>query len=146
MIQLDLINFTPVSSSIGGILIGLAVIIFFISTGRLVGVSGILNNLLTKSLNRTINFLFVAGLITGPIIFMFFANNPIPFKLTSSIPLIIIGGLLVGFGTKIGSGCTSGHGVCGISRFSTRSILATFIFMLAGILTVFFLRMMEFNL
>ena len=137
MIQLDLINFTPISSFIGGILIGLAIIIFFISTGRLAGVSGIVNNLLTKSLNRTINCLFIAGLITGPLLFMFFSKNPIPFKVTSSIPLIIIGGLLVGFGTKIGSGCTSGHGVCGISRFSIRSIIATMTFMLVGILTVF---------
>tara|TARA_Y100000590_G_scaffold466551_1_gene642359 strand:- start:288 stop:725 length:438 start_codon:yes stop_codon:yes gene_type:complete len=145
MINVDLINFTPISSFIGGILIGLAVIIFFISTGRLAGVSGIVNNVLTKSLNRTINSLFILGLITGPIIFMFFSKNSIPFKVTSSIPLIIIGGLLVGIGTKIGSGCTSGHGVCGISRFSIRSILATILFMFAGIITVFFLKIIGIN-
>ena len=145
MIKLDLINFTPVSSFIGGILIGLAVIIFFISTGRLAGVSGIVNNALTRSLNRIINCLFILGLISGPLIFMVFSKNPIPFKVTSSIPIIILGGLLVGIGTKVGSGCTSGHGVCGISRFSVRSIVATILFMTAAIITVFFSKSMGIN-
>ncbi|PPR44209.1 MAG: hypothetical protein CFH16_00619 [Alphaproteobacteria bacterium MarineAlpha5_Bin6] len=136
MIKIDLINFTPLSSFIGGLLIGLAVIIFFISTGRLVGVSGIANNLLTRSSNRLINALFVLGLILGPLIFMFFSKNPIPFIVTNSIPIIIIGGLLVGIGTKIGSGCTSGHGVSGISRLSIRSIIATMLFICSAIITV----------
>ena len=136
MIKIDLVNFTPISSFIGGLLIGLAVIIFFISTGRLVGVSGIANNLLTRSSNRVINALFVLGLILGPLIFMFFSKNPIPFSVTNSIPIIIIGGLLVGIGTKIGSGCTSGHGVSGISRLSIRSIIATMLFIFSAIITV----------
>ena len=136
MIKIDLITFTPLSSFIGGLLIGLAVIIFFISTGRLVGVSGIANNLLTRSSNRLINALFVLGLILGPLIFMFFSKNPIPFIVTNSIPIIIIGGLLVGIGTKIGSGCTSGHGVSGISRLSIRSIIATMLFICSAIITV----------
>jgi len=136
MIKIDLVNFTPLSSFIGGLLIGLAVIIFFISTGRLVGVSGIANNLLTRSSNRLINALFVLGLILGPLIFMFFSKNPIPFIVTNSIPIIIIGGLLVGIGTKIGSGCTSGHGVSGISRLSIRSIIATMLFICSAIITV----------
>ena len=145
MIKIDLINFTPLSSFIGGLLIGLAVIIFFISTGRLVGVSGIANNLLTRSSNRLINALFVLGLILGPLIFMFFSKNPIPFIVTNSIPIIIIGGLLVGIGTKIGSGCTSGHGVSGISRFSIRSIVATILFIFSGILTVLFFNYVGLN-
>ena len=145
MIRLDLTNFTPTSSFIGGILIGLAVILFFISTGRLAGVSGIVNNVLTKSINRTINILFILGLISGPLIFMLFTKSSIPFQVTNSTPLIILGGLLVGIGTKVGNGCTSGHGVCGISRFSIRSIVATILFMLAAILAVFVLKFMGIN-
>ncbi len=145
MISIDTINFTPFSSLFGGILIGIAVCIFFISTGRLAGVSGIVNNALTKSHNLFINSLFLLGLIIGPLLFMFFSQNSIAFQVTSSIPLIIIGGLLVGIGTKISSGCTSGHGVCGISRFSIRSIVATILFMLAAIITVLVLKLIGLN-
>ena len=145
MISVDTINFTPFSSLFGGILIGIAVCIFFISTGRLAGVSGIVNNALTKSHNLFINSLFLLGLIIGPLLFMFFSQNSIAFQVTSSIPLIIIGGLLVGIGTKISSGCTSGHGVCGISRFSIRSIVATILFMLAAIITVLVLKLIGLN-
>ena len=145
MISVDTINFTPFSSLFGGILIGVAVCIFFISTGRLAGVSGIVNNALTKSHNLFVNILFLLGLILGPLLFIFFSQNSISFQVTSSIPLIIIGGLLVGIGTKISSGCTSGHGVCGISRFSIRSIVATILFMLAAIITVLVLKLIGIN-
>ncbi len=145
MISVDTINFTPFSSLFGGVLIGVAVCIFFISTGRLAGVSGIVNNVLTKSHNLFVNGLFLLGLILGPLLFMFFSQNSISFQVTSSIPLIIIGGLLVGIGTKISSGCTSGHGVCGISRFSIRSIVATILFMLAAIITVLVLKLIGIN-
>ncbi len=140
MIKLDLMNFTPFQSFTGGLLIGIAVVIFFISTGRLAGVSGIVNSTLTNSRNRAINILFILGLISGPIIFMFFSKNSIPFQVTTSVPLIIFGGLCVGMGTKIGSGCTSGHGVCGISRFSIRSIIATLLFIFSAIITVIILN------
>ena len=145
MINIDTINFTPFSSLFGGILIGIAVCIFFISTGRLAGVSGIVNSTLTKSHNLILNSLFLIGLILGPLLIMFFSQNSISFQVTSSIPLIIIGGLLVGIGTKISSGCTSGHGVCGISRFSIRSIVATILFMLAAIITVLVLKLIGIN-
>ena len=145
MLSIDTVNFTPGSSLIGGILIGVAIAFFFISTGRLAGVSGIVNNTLTNSQNRTVNGLFILGLILGPLVFMIFTQNSIPFKVTTSIPLIIIGGLIVGIGTKIGSGCTSGHGVCGISRCSIRSIIATILFMLAAVITVIILKMMGIN-
>ena len=141
MISIDFANFTPFSAFLGGILIGIAVILFFVSNGRLAGVSGIVNDSLTRSLNRTVNLLFLFGLILGPTIFMIFTQSTIPFTITTSIPIIIFGGLLVGIGTKIGSGCTSGHGVCGISRFSIRSILATIIFILSAIMTVFFFKL-----
>lgn len=145
MISIDSANFTPTPSFIGGLFIGIAIIIFFVSNGRLAGVSGIVNNALTKNHNRTINILFLLGLIMGPVTYMTFFQTTIPFLMTSSIPIIIFGGLLVGIGTKISSGCTSGHGVCGISRFSIRSIVATVLFMLAAMITVFIIKWMGFN-
>ena len=140
MLNIDMVSFTPTSSFIGGVLIGIAVVIFFVSNGKLAGVSGIVNNALTKNHNRVINLLFLFGLILGPLVYMFFFQTTIPLVMTSSIPIIIVGGLLVGIGTKIGSGCTSGHGICGISRFSFRSILATLIFMIVAMITVFALK------
>ena len=133
---MNIINFTPQSSFLGGIIIGLAVIIFFIGNGRLAGISGIVNDTLVSKQNRTDNFLFVVGLVLGPIFYTFLTKINIPFLITSSLPIIISAGLLVGIGTKIGSGCTSGHGICGISRLSLRSITATIIFMITAIITV----------
>ena len=133
---MDIVNFTPQSAFSGGIIIGLAVILFFIGNGRLAGISGIVNDTLISKQNRTDNFLFIVGLVLGPIFYGFFTKNNIPFLITSSLPLIIIAGFLVGIGTKIGSGCTSGHGICGISRLSLRSITATIIFMMTAIITV----------
>ena len=140
MITIDTMNFTPYSAFSGGLLIGIAVILFFISTGRLAGISSIVNNTLTNTTNWLSNFLFLIGLVLGPTVYAFILNKNIPFTVTSSLPLIIIGGILVGLGTKIGSGCTSGHGICGISRFSFRSILATLIFMIVAMITVFGLK------
>ena len=141
--MIDLINFTPYSSLIGGLIIGFAVVLFFITTGRLAGISGIVSSTLEKNENKFSNLLFIIGLVLGPLVFIFFSKNDVVFKMTSSIPLIIAGGLLVGLGTKIGRGCTSGHGICGISRFSTRSILATIIFMIFAMITVYFLQLLE---
>ena len=133
---MNIVNFTPQSSFLGGLIIGLAVIIFFIGNGRLAGISGIVNDTLVSKQNRTDNFLFVVGLVLGPIFYTFLTKINIPFLITSSLPIIISAGLLVGIGTKIGSGCTSGHGICGISRLSLRSITATIIFMITAIITV----------
>jgi len=141
--MIDLINFTPYSSLIGGLIIGVAVVLFFITTGRLAGISGIVSSTLEKNENKFSNLLFIIGLVLGPLVFIFFSKNDVVFKMTSSIPLIIVGGLLVGAGTKIGRGCTSGHGICGISRFSMRSILATIIFMIFAMITVYFLQLLE---
>ena len=141
--MIDLINFTPYSSLIGGLIIGFAVVLFFITTGRLAGISGIVSSTLEKNENKFSNLLFIIGLVLGPLVYIFFSKNDVVFKMTSSIPLIIVGGLLVGLGTKIGRGCTSGHGICGISRFSMRSILATIIFMIFAMITVFFLQLLE---
>ena len=133
-----IVNFTPLSAFIGGIIIGLAVALYFIGNGKLAGVSGIANNFISSKINRIDNFLFIIGLVIGPIIFRIFINDEIPFLITDSFPLIIFSGLLVGIGTKMSSGCTSGHGICGIGRFSLRSIVATIIFILTGIATVSF--------
>ena len=138
--MIDFSNFTPIPSFLGGLLIGLGVIIFFISTGRLAGVSGIAFNVISNN-NRFTNILFLIGLIIGPIVYKFFISNNIPFLINNSYFIIIIGGLLVGLGTKIGSGCTSGHGVCGISRFSIRSILATILFIFSGVITVLIMQL-----
>ena len=141
--MIDLINFTPYSSLIGGLIIGFAVVLFFITTGRLAGISGIVSSTLEKNENKFSNLLFIIGLVLGPLVFIFFSKNDVVFKMTSSIPLIIVGGLLVGLGAKIGRCCTSGHGICGISRFSMRSIVATIIFMIFAMITVFFLQLLE---
>ena len=133
---MNIVNFTPQSAFLGGIIIGLAVIIFFIGKGRLAGISGIVNDTLVSKQNRTDNFLFVVGLVLGPIFYTFLTKINIPFLITSSLPISISAGFLVGIGTKIGRGCTSGHGICGISLLSPRSIIATIIFMITAIITV----------
>jgi len=133
---MNIVNFTPFSAFVGGVIIGLAVVLFFIGNGKLAGVSGIASNFLTSKKNRIDNLLFLIGLVIGPIIFSIFINNEIPFLITDSFPLIIFGGLLVGIGTRVSGGCTSGHGICGIGRFSLRSIVATITFILTGIATV----------
>ena len=133
---MNIVNFTPLSAFIGGIIIGLAVILLFIGNGRLAGVSGIASNSLTSKKNRIDNLLFLIGLVVGPVIFIIFINSDIEFFITDSLLLIIFGGLLVGVGTRVAGGCTSGHGICGIGRISLRSIVATIIFMFTAIVTV----------
>ena len=132
---MNIINFTPVPAFVGGLLIGFAAFLFFVFNGRIAGVSSIASNSFIKNENRFDNILFLSGLIIGPIIYLL-SGKEIESVLTNSLPLLIIGGLLVGFGTKIGNGCTSGHGVCGISRFSIRSIVATITFIITGLITV----------
>jgi len=137
---MNIINFTPLPAFIGGTVIGLAVVVFYLGNGRLAGISGIIKNLIKSNNNRFDNLLFLIGLILGPLIYSVFSKSEIPFSITASLPTLIIGGLLVGVGTGISNGCTSGHGICGISRFSPRSILATIIFLLVAIITVMVMR------
>ena len=132
---MSIINFTPISAFIGGLLIGFAAFLFFIFNGRIAGVSSIASDSINKNQNKFDNILFLSGLIIGPILYSL-SGKKIESVLTNSLPLLIFGGLLVGVGTKIGNGCTSGHGVCGISRFSIRSIVATITFILTGVITV----------
>lgn len=133
-------NFTPFNSLVGGFIIGASIVLYFYTTGRLAGISGILANTITNKLNRASNFLFILGLIIGPLIYFFFNKSSVNFEITNSFILIILGGFFVGLGTKMGGGCTSGHGICGISRFSIRSIIATIIFIITAIITVFILQ------
>ena len=133
---MNIVNFTPVSALTGGMLIGFSVFLFFILNGRMAGVSGIASNFLISKNNRIDNLLFLIGLILGPLIYSYFTNQKIEILITNSLFLLIGGGILVGLGTRISGGCTSGHGISGVGRFSLRSIIATITFMIVGILTV----------
>ena len=133
---MNIVNFTPVSALTGGMLIGFSVFLFFILNGRMAGISGIASNFLISKNNRVNNLLFLIGLILGPLIYSYFTNQKIEISITNSLFLLIGGGVLVGLGTRISGGCTSGHGISGVGRFSLRSIIATITFMVVGILTV----------
>ena len=133
---MNIVNFTPISALTGGLIIGFSVFLFFILNGRMTGVSGIASNFLISKNNRIDNLLFLIGLILGPLIYSYFTKQKIEISITNSLFLLIGGGILVGLGTRISGGCTSGHGICGVGRFSLRSIIATITFMIVGILTV----------
>jgi uncharacterized membrane protein YedE/YeeE len=132
-------NFTPLTSTLGGMLLGLAAAMLAFH-GRIAGISGILGEFLDGAEDRTWRGLFLLGLILGGIGLRIFAPSTMPGAAIESLPLLIGAGLLVGFGTRLGSGCTSGHGICGISRFSSRSIVATLIFMGVAMITTFVMR------
>ena len=133
---MNIVNFTPITALAGGLLIGLSVALFFILNGRMIGISGIASNFLISKDNRIENFLFLVGLILGPLIYNLISDKAINISISNSLILLIIAGAMVGFGTRLSNGCTSGHGISGISRFSLRSIIATITFMIVGILTV----------
>ncbi|MFV8570992.1 YeeE/YedE family protein [Marinobacter sp. SBS5] len=140
MINIAWSDFTPVSALAGGILIGLAAASFLLLNGRIAGISGILGGLLTPVRNDIIwRTAFLGGLIGAPIVWLLFAELP-EIEINAGFPAIIIAGLLVGVGTRYGSGCTSGHGVCGLSRLSPRSLVATLSFMATGFITVYVIR------
>jgi len=130
-------NFTPVSAAIGGALIGLAAVLLMLFTGRVAGISGIFGGLINPQTDdRGWRAAFIAGLIVAPLSAVF-VGYPVPMpQMPGSFVTIVAGGLLVGFGTRLGSGCTSGHGICGIARVSPRSIAATCVFMAAAIAVV----------
>lgn len=136
----DWSNFTPLSALAGGMLIGLAAALLLLISGRILGISGILGGLLKpQGGNIAWRAAFIAGLVLAPVLYSLFAVLP-ENLIDASWPILIIAGLLVGFGTRLGSGCTSGHGVCGMSRLSPRSILATLTFMGFGFATVYMAR------
>lgn len=130
-------NFTPLTASIGGALIGLSAVILMAFNGRIAGISGVFSGVaFAQKGDRVWRVLFVLGLVTAPVIYKAASGRMPEFDLSANMPLVIIGGLLVGFGTRLGSGCTSGHGVCGLSRLSPRSLVSVLLFMGAGMLTV----------
>jgi uncharacterized protein len=131
-------HFTPVSSLIGGLLIGFSAALLLLFAGKIAGISGIVGGLLSPAKDDVLwRLLFVVGLLTGGFVFHQISPQSFAIAISRSTSALILAGLLVGFGTRLGNGCTSGHGVCGISRFSRRSILATVTFLVTGILTVF---------
>ncbi len=134
-------DFTPVSGLVGGLLIGLAVALMLLLNGRIAGVSGIVGGLVNpKGGDTAWRLAFVAGLLFGALAYILLVGGTSPVDVLASQPAILIGGLLVGFGTSMGSGCTSGHGLCGMARFSRRSMAATAIFFGVAMITVFMTR------
>lgn len=132
-------NFSPIGGFVGGLLIGLAVALVLLLNGRVAGISGIVGGLLTLRTGDTIwRAAFVAGLVLGALGYLSAADVPV--TVLAPLPAILAGGLLVGFGTRLGSGCTSGHGLCGMARLSRRSVVATVTFFGVAMLTVFLTR------
>ena len=130
-------NFTPFTAILGGVLIGVAAVMLMLFNGRIAGVSGIFSGMLFgESGDKLWRWMFVAGLLLGPVIYSAITNTTPEFTITRHWFLVIAGGVFVGFGTQLGSGCTSGHGVCGLSRFSLRSAFAVCIFLVSGVSTV----------
>lgn len=135
-------EFTPVASTIGGILIGLSAILLMAWEGRIAGISGIASRLLPPYVDGAFpsRLGFVLGVVAAPLIYLAATGNEVLQTVSSNLPLMAVAGLLVGFGSVYGSGCTSGHGVCGLSRLSMRSLVATVTFMATAFATVFIVR------
>ena len=130
---IDSAAFTPVSAALGGLMIGIAVAVLLLFNGRIAGISGIFANMFTKQSGWRIAF--IAGLAGAPWIYRLFAGQP-DVVIAADYPLLIAAGLLAGFGTRLGNGCTSGHGICGMARLSKRSFAAVAVFMVSAFLTV----------
>jgi uncharacterized protein len=131
-------DFTPISGLTGGLLIGLAVALTLLLNGRIAGISGIVGGLVNPKAGDTgWRVAFVIGLPLGALGYILVVGGATPVEVLASPPAILIGGLLVGFGTRMGSGCTSGHGLCGLALFSWRSVVATAVFFMVAMLTVF---------
>ena len=140
MLTIDWTNFTPGPSLLGGVLIGGAAAALLLLNGRILGVSGIIGGLLAPRTGDTSwRLWFIAGLLVPPLVLGLSGATDAP-KFLGSLGIIALAGLLVGFGSRMGSGCTSGHGICGMGRLSKRSIVATLCFMLTGFATVYLTR------
>jgi len=133
------VSFLHVPSIIGGLLVGLAAVILLVGSHRVAGISGLLGGLLDGESDRAFRGAFVGALVIVGVLVASFVPGAIP-KRPADVGELVVAGLLVGFGTRLGSGCTSGHGICGISRWSVRSIVATGTFMATGAITVFVVR------
>ncbi len=135
-------SFTPMSAAIGGVLIGLAAVLMMGATGRIAGISGFVSRLLPPYEDNLFasRIAFVAGIVAAPVLYALVSGHAVTVAVTPDVSLLLVGGFLVGLGAVLGSGCTSGHGVCGIARLSARSLVATGVFMAAAVLTVFIMR------
>ncbi|WP_341991805.1 YeeE/YedE family protein [Azorhizobium sp. AG788] len=135
-------TFTPVASLLGGLLIGLSAVLLMAAQGRIAGISGIVSRLLPPAERGGFagGLAFVAGLVAAPLIVVAVTGTPVVQAVSGNLALMVAAGLLVGFGSVWGSGCTSGHGVCGIARLSPRSLVATLVFMAVAGITVFVMR------
>ena len=135
-------EFTPFSALFGGMLIGVAALILMGLNGRIAGISGILGGLLPPNTvkDKKWRFSFLAGLISAALLFAAFSRTDIIQNVSSNVILLCVAGVATGIGVALGAGCTSGHGVCGVSRFSKRSIAATVVFMLVAVLATFIMR------
>ncbi|MSQ48314.1 MAG: YeeE/YedE family protein [Deltaproteobacteria bacterium] len=134
-------QFTPIASLCGGVLIGLSASLLLLSDGKIAGISGIVGGLLPPIKNDTAwRLLFILGLLAGGLPFQLFLPEVLTIGITRSTSTLILAGLLVGFGTRVGNGCTSGHGVCGISRLSPRSLISTVTFIVTGAITVYIMN------
>ncbi|HRL98766.1 MAG TPA: YeeE/YedE thiosulfate transporter family protein [Acidovorax sp.] len=137
---IDWTHFTPWTSLAGGLLLGLAAALFILFSGRVLGISGIVGGLLRpRKGDAGWRLAFVLGMLVAPSLYALFAG-PLQPRIDAGWGMVVVAGLLVGVGTRYGSGCTSGHGVCGLSRLSPRSLVATLAFMGAGFVTVFLIR------
>ncbi|MSP48414.1 MAG: YeeE/YedE family protein [Alphaproteobacteria bacterium] len=135
-------DFTPLTSLLGGGLIGLAATLLLLLNGRIAGISGIMAGAIAApGPERDWRTAFLVGLIFGPVTFAFFGGT-LPQPVLPALPIVVVAGLLVGFGTRLGGGCTSGHGVCGLARLSPRSLAATATFVVAAMATVFLVRLL----
>ena len=133
-------GFTPVAGVSGGLLIGLGAVMLLLGVGRIAGISGIFANAITFGRDAGPRWIFIGGLLLGALGHQVAAGIELPVRTSLSWPVLAAAGLLVGIGTRLGGGCTSGHGVCGIGRLSARSIVATCVFMVVAIVTTYVIR------
>lgn len=144
MMIIDLINFTPVQSFMGGALIGFAAFLLMLTKGRIMGASGILGGLITKDFRNDWywRIFFITGCLIGPVILITAFNYEIAYKPVATGIIFYIAAFLVGFGSAMGSGCTSGHGICGLSLLSKRSLISVMTFVIAGFVTVYIIKLL----
>ena len=133
-------HFTPLASALGGLLLGVASSLLFLVNGRILGISGIVGEIPSARGDRLWRAVFLAGLLTAGLAFLAVDRGALAFASEQSVPFAVGAGVLVGIGTRLGNGCTSGHGLCGIARLTKRSVVATCVFMATGALTVFVVR------
>lgn len=135
-----MLDVSPIPALVGGALIGLAAVLLLLANGRIAGISGIVGGVVEGADDVGWRLAFVAGLILGPLVTTLIGGMPPVIQVEAPLWLVVVAGLLVGFGTRLGSGCTSGHGVCGLARLSPRSLTATLAFMGTAVVVVFVVR------